>query len=186
MVRQLWLQRIRQKLSPHKRFEHSFFLDDHDFRFEAARERVRADRNGSPLAILFIELPADCATRRDLVFLARVLRRRLRITDTSGIVGERRIGVLLPDTPKAGAWKVASDICDAYPVGHGRPSCEVCIYPDETSTPVDSQRQSGVQPVGSGSIHFESLFASPTPFVCTTRSNLRVGPSSFAQSGFKR
>jgi lipopolysaccharide/colanic/teichoic acid biosynthesis glycosyltransferase len=40
--------------------------------------------------------------------------------------------VLLPDTSNSGAWKVASDICAFYPVGHDRPDCEVYVYPDET------------------------------------------------------
>ena len=165
MVLEPWLRRIQAKLSPSKRFINNYFLDERAFRFEAARERVRADRSGSPLSILFIELPVDRASRRDFVFLSRVLRRRLRITDTTGVLGDCQVGVLLPDTPKAGAWKVASDICDAYPVGHDRPDCEVCVYPDEAPTPIDPQRQNGEQPVGGATAQFESLFVYPTPFV---------------------
>src|SRR5262249_34538938 len=82
------------------------------FRRVLARERVRANRNQVPLAILVIELPEDRRTERDFGFLSDVFERRLRITDTAGFSDEHRIAVLLPDTSKAGAWKVASDVCD--------------------------------------------------------------------------
>jgi lipopolysaccharide/colanic/teichoic acid biosynthesis glycosyltransferase len=79
------------------------------------------------------------------------------------MLSDGRVGVLLPDTPKAGAWKVASDICDVYPVGHDRPNCEVIVYPDESSHPADGARERDEQPVGNVGAQLESLFAHPTP-----------------------
>lgn len=108
------------------------FLDEKSFRFELARERVRVDRNGSPMAVLTIKLPRDRASKRDFDFLGRLLMRRLRITDTVGFLSNGVVGVLLPDTSKSGAWKVASDICAVYPVGHDRPDCNVLVYPEES------------------------------------------------------
>lgn len=122
------------------------FLDEKSFRYELSRERVRADRNGSTLAVLTIELPLDRATARDFEFLGRLLIRRLRITDTFGFLLDRRVGVLLPDTTKSGAWKVASDICNVYPVGHDRPDCEVLEYPDESSLHHESAGPRGREP----------------------------------------
>src|SRR3954464_15157114 len=88
-----------------RKYTQTLILDEKTFHYELFRERMRVDRNESPLAILIIELPADRATPRDLDFLGRVLLRRLRITDTIWFLSGRRVGVLLPDTPKSGAWK---------------------------------------------------------------------------------
>ena len=171
MGRASWIRRIVLTLSGSHRLSNGYFLDEHRFRFEAARERMRSDRNGSPIAILFIELAADRATGRDFQFLARVLRRRLRITDTAGILpsarggGCPRVGVLLPDTTKEGAWKVASDICDAYQVGRSRPSCDVVVYPDDRTPPVNDDERGEKRPVGEVGQRLDALFAQPTPLV---------------------
>jgi hypothetical protein len=132
------------------------------FRRMLARERVRADRNEAPLSILAIELPADRSTERDYEFLSRVLQRRLRITDSAGFIGEGRVAILLPDTSKAGAWKVASDICDLYPVGHERPNCEVHIYPDTESPSVDQRSQPSTRAADSNFAPLDSLFSIST------------------------
>lgn len=160
-----WLQKARTKMSRCRGFRSRFLLNESDFRHEAVRERVRADRNRLPLAILVIELPSDRATSRDFAFLAKLLRRRLRITDTAGYLSGGRVGVLLPDTPKAGAWKVASDVCDFYPVGDERPNCEVYIYPDESAPPRDEPQRRGKLPLERRGIPLELLFVHPTPMV---------------------
>jgi lipopolysaccharide/colanic/teichoic acid biosynthesis glycosyltransferase len=90
--------------------------------------------------------------------------RRLRITDTFGYLSDRRVGVLLPDTSKSGAWKVASDICSVYPIGHDRPSCEVLVYPDEPSMRHDGGAQRDRKATdGSVPASIESLLAEATP-----------------------
>jgi lipopolysaccharide/colanic/teichoic acid biosynthesis glycosyltransferase len=79
--------------------------------------------------------------------------------------------VLLPDTAKEGAWKVASDICDAYEIGRDRPNCEVVVYPNDGTPPDHQDRRREQQPVGEvagtrrGGSHFDFLVAHPTPFV---------------------
>ena len=118
-----WIRRLTGKVLLNRIRSNQMFLEERSFRFELARERMRVDRGDYPLALLVIELPTNRATARDLDFLGRTLIRRIRTTDTIGILSEGRIGVLLPDTPKAGAWKVASDICSKYPVGLDRPNC---------------------------------------------------------------
>src|SRR4051812_30860594 len=100
MALALWLRKL-PKRTWSKHYSNNLILDEQTFRYEVARERMRVDRNGSPLPILIIELPADRATPRDVGFLGRVLLRRLRITDTVGFLSERRIAVLLPDTSKS-------------------------------------------------------------------------------------
>jgi lipopolysaccharide/colanic/teichoic acid biosynthesis glycosyltransferase len=164
MVLQPWIRKVKTKLSQRPYRFNGYFLDERDFRFEATRERIRADRNGSPLAILIIELAAKRGARRDFDFLARVLKRRLRITDAAGIVAPRRIGVLLPDTSKGGAWKVASDICEVFPLGPDRPNCEVFIYPEETAATDDADRELSDESVDLSHPRIEAFFAHPMPF----------------------
>jgi lipopolysaccharide/colanic/teichoic acid biosynthesis glycosyltransferase len=160
-----WIRKARIKIAGNEICSDRFPLNAADFRYEAIRERVRADRSNTPLAILVIELPADRSESRDFVFLYNVLRRRLRITDTVGQLPDRRIAVLFPDTQKEGAWKVASDICDHYPLGHERPDCEVFLYPDEIE-PFDGDSGSRAkQHVDTQSNSLESLFANPTPML---------------------
>jgi lipopolysaccharide/colanic/teichoic acid biosynthesis glycosyltransferase len=107
----------------------SFLLNDEEFRFAADCERMRVDRNGSVLSLLLIRLPHAHATPRDVVFMARLLEGRLRVTDTPGLLSDGRIAVLLPDTTTEGAWKVATDLSEIYPPGPSRPECDVLIYP---------------------------------------------------------
>jgi len=111
-----------------------------------------------------IDLPTDRSTARDFEFLECVLANRLRLTDTAGFISGRRVGVLLPDTPKSGAWKVASDICAVYPLGHDRPNCEVFVYPDDHAAWSESDQQPVKQPVADpAAVSAERLFAEETP-----------------------
>jgi lipopolysaccharide/colanic/teichoic acid biosynthesis glycosyltransferase len=108
--------------------QHDFLLDNRDLRYAADCERMRVDRNGSVLSLLLIRLPRKSGVE-GVEFLSRVLEGRLRMTDTPGLLDDGRIGVLLPDTPTEGAWKVAADISEVYPPGPDRPECEVLTYP---------------------------------------------------------
>lgn len=159
-----WLRKLPRKIWFQKRSSNGYFQDEEAFQFELARERMRVDRNGSPLAILMIDLPAARSVPRDYDFLGRVLAGRLRITDTAGFLPRRQVGVLLPDTSKSGAWKVASDICGVYPVGHDRPNCDVLTYPDDASQWTDGESDRKEQPVGeSGEALLDGLLALKTP-----------------------
>jgi lipopolysaccharide/colanic/teichoic acid biosynthesis glycosyltransferase len=159
-----WLAKVPTKLRFTRFRSNGFFLDEKNFQFEMVRERARVDRNGSSLAIVTIELPLDRAAVRDFDFLGRVLLRRLRITDTIGFLSNRVVGVLLPDTSKSGAWKVASDICGVYPVGHDRPNCEVIVYPDETPQRHEGASKHDHQPADRAApISIDTLLARATP-----------------------
>jgi lipopolysaccharide/colanic/teichoic acid biosynthesis glycosyltransferase len=160
----IWLRALSATIWPKRNRGNGLFLDEKSLRFELARERMRVDRNQSPLAVLTIELPASRATPADFDFLARVLIRRLRITDTIGFLAERQVGVLLPDTSEAGAWKVASDICSVYPVGHDRPNCEVFVYPEDPTSRRERSPETEQEPVEeNAAASIESLFALPNP-----------------------
>ena len=163
MVLLPWLRKAQVKFAGSGGSRDRFPLDADDFRREAARERMRADRSNTHLAILVIELPADRRHNRDFAFLCNVLSQRLRITDTAGQLPDGRIAVLFPDTRKDGAWKVASDVCDHYPLGHERPDCEVFLYPDENVPYKDDSQPRAKQPIEGPNNPLESLFAHPTP-----------------------
>lgn len=107
----------------------TYFLNESELRTAAACERMRVDRNGSVLSMILIRLSKEQSSDKDIAFLARVLEGRLRMTDTSGLLDDGRVAILLPDTPSEGAWKVAADISDVFPPGPERPECEVLVYP---------------------------------------------------------
>jgi len=166
MVLAPWLRRLPAKLGLGKHatrghLAHDIYLDEQAFHYETAREKMRVDRNGSPLAILVIELPATRRTSRDLAFLGRVLEGRLRITDTVGLLSDQRVGILLPDTSEPNAWKIASDICDVYEVGKDRPDCEVFVYPEAKREKANDTHRREKEPVAVEPI--ETLFTYRIP-----------------------
>lgn len=98
------------------------------------RERARTDRNGDPFAMIaFTPREADDA-QQTLVRLAKTLKRRLRFTDEIGWLESGKIGAVLPSTPAGGAWKVADDVCLAFPPHCHPPHCEVYVYPSQWPT----------------------------------------------------
>lgn len=165
MVLLPWLRKVQEKYTRSRKSNDRFPMDVAAFRHEAARERMRADRSRAPLSVLVIELPANRRQNRDYSFLYSVLRQRLRITDSAGQLPGGCVGVLFPDTPKTGAWKVASDICDHYPLGHDRPDCEVFLYPDDSAPFHDDSQSRAKQPADNLAAPLESLFANPTPLL---------------------
>jgi len=143
-----------------------FLLNEHDLRFAAQCERMRVDRNGSVLSILFITLPQDKQSPSDVALLARLLEGRLRLTDTAGILSDGRVVILLADTPEEGAWKVAADISEVYPPGPERPECHVIVYPDKSHR--DDPHAVGKEAIDSSNLNGkistgETLFIQPMP-----------------------
>jgi lipopolysaccharide/colanic/teichoic acid biosynthesis glycosyltransferase len=160
----IWLRALSATIWPNRNCGDGLFLDEKRFRLELTRERTRVDRSRSPLTVLTIELPAKRTTRADFEHLGRVLVRRLRLTDTIGTFADRQVGVLLPDTSKAGAWKVATDICSVYPVGRDRPNCEVFAYPEDLGSHRDRTPKPDDESVeGNTPASIESLLVQPNP-----------------------
>ncbi|MCX5656580.1 MAG: hypothetical protein NTY65_18235 [Planctomycetota bacterium] len=95
------------------------------------RERVRSDRTGEVFSLVVFRVgrrPADAET---LAHLARILKRRLRLTDEAGRLDDRRIGVMLPVTPVSGAWTVIDDVSLCLPRGVPMPECSAYAYPSQ-------------------------------------------------------
>ena len=96
------------------------------------RERLRSDRGNSSFALLTLTLFTPYETR-DLISLARVIHRRIRVTDDAGRLAPRQIGIVLPETHADGAWKLVEDLCGLLPRGMPCPECDVYTYPTHPS-----------------------------------------------------
>jgi lipopolysaccharide/colanic/teichoic acid biosynthesis glycosyltransferase len=92
------------------------------------RERLRSDRSGASFSLLVLTFMGEAK------FLARALEFRLRATDAAGYLLPDQIGVFLPDTPPAGAWKVVEDLLQLLPAKQVSPDCEVFVYPHSWRT----------------------------------------------------
>lgn len=158
-----------------RRSADGYLLTPDRFELAAAAERMRVDRNQSVVCLLIVEPSPTKNAPKDIQDLERMLASRLRLTDTAGWMRDGRLGILLPDTPESGAWKVASDLCEWYDVGADRPSCEVIAYPDRDRGDEDVTSDAGPQDlVGAGRPAapaatneglslFDALFLRPTP-----------------------
>ena len=104
------------------------------------RESARVDRKAAgTLSLVLFRIPAAVSKNRgargrrsvSTVRLARTILQRIRVTDDVGWFDGEHVGVLLPDTPPEGAWRLAQEVCDA--VGHrrARPLCTMYTYPAE-------------------------------------------------------
>ena len=129
------------------------------------RERLRADRSRSCFALLTLTFePAKKRDEPQAAELSRLFRDRLRATDDAGWLGRGRIGIVLPETPAAGAWKLCEDICQRLPSSVSRPQCEVYVYPSDDSQPLSDRgtradhgkKHADVRPM-------RAVFAQPLP-----------------------
>src|SRR5262245_54336986 len=78
------------------------------------RERMRSDRGNSTFTLLTLTFSSRC-DQGELTTLGRILGDRIRITDDAGRLGHDQVGVVLPETPVEGAWKLAEDLLALLP-----------------------------------------------------------------------
>ena len=122
----------RSDVSRHRSFRDMYSVAQFDRVLR--RERARTDRNGDPFAMIAFTPREDHEPQQTLVRLAKTLKRRLRFTDEIGWLESGKIGAVLPSTPADGAWKVADDVCLAFPPHCHPPHCEVYVYPSQWPT----------------------------------------------------
>lgn len=94
------------------------------------RERGRTDRSGLPFSLLTFTPRDVLAAPATLLALSQILADRLRFTDEAGWLDDWQIGVILPGTGAAGAWKVADDVVGAFSTDQLPPLCKVYVYPN--------------------------------------------------------
>jgi lipopolysaccharide/colanic/teichoic acid biosynthesis glycosyltransferase len=87
--------------------DENFMLPAYHFQSALRRERMRTDRSGTGFSLLAVTLGQRAAQG---AALANVLEQRIRGTDTAGWLAKRKVGIILPDTPALGAWKLAGDL----------------------------------------------------------------------------
>ncbi|MBN1851702.1 MAG: sugar transferase [Pirellulales bacterium] len=125
------------------------------------------DRNHSPLAILLLTMPVEAMREDDLLRISEILESRLRITDTAGHFSDTCIGVLLPDTPRSGAIKVAQELLELLKPPIHPTHYDIIIYPDDSYVPVEHQEKEvadGIDiPVSVGSNQMAMFFMRPLP-----------------------
>jgi len=82
-------------------------------------ERRRAQRQGTPISLVLIDLDhfkelndrfGHDAGDAALVYVARLMKRRLRAIDLACRIGGEEFALLLPDTPASGAFAVADTL----------------------------------------------------------------------------
>jgi lipopolysaccharide/colanic/teichoic acid biosynthesis glycosyltransferase len=133
------------------------------------RERLLVDRFGGGFSLLVLKLRDGQDYHRASEHLLKTLESRLRFTDETGWLDDEhsRIGVVMHRTPPQGAWKVADDICQAFPAEILPPVCAVYYYPSypgmeaECLTNADGQPRKEAE--GRGVRPMEPLFVRKMP-----------------------
>ena len=90
--------------------------------------------------------------------------RAIRATDVAGLLGPRRIGVVLPETPVEGAWKLAEDLLEMLPAHVRKPECELYVYPSGQEFPdASSDEETAEEPQDRPRQPMHVLFVQPLP-----------------------
>lgn len=108
-------------------------LDESEFAEVLLKEKVRSDRTGIAFSILKISGAPKKSHADQLCIAAKVLKDRLRITDSYGLWKSGRIGIVLPYTPTLGAQKVAADVVELLKEQGIHVSYDVMMYPEDKS-----------------------------------------------------
>lgn len=99
-----------------------------------ARESARVDRKGEgALALVLFRIPATRRSRLSAIRLAKTILKRIRVTDDVGWFDAEHLGLLLPDTTAAGAWRLAQDVCETVAARGPRPLCTMYTYPADAT-----------------------------------------------------
>ena len=108
-----------------------------EFRAILDRERARVNRNGHEFTLVVFDLGNINHNSAYTRHLMHVLSRRVRATDETGWLDERRIGVALPYTASEGALKMAHDVCQIISTRALSPRYTVYTYPSRSMAASD-------------------------------------------------
>ncbi len=101
------------------------------FRKALGRETACTDLSGQPLSLLTFAAREGENAEATFQELEKILRRRLRCTDTIGWFDRHHVAAALFGTPREGAVQVADDICMSFPIQWYPPFCEIYCYPTD-------------------------------------------------------
>jgi len=138
MIIASWLSGLARRAVRRSRLRVDFLLGAGQLAHMAICERSRVDRNGSVLSVLRSTRSFCGIPNANLSLLSEQLQLRLRITDTAGLAIDGRLMLLLPDTPIAGAMRVADDLRRILSTSIGEIDFDIASYPDELNGDDDS------------------------------------------------
>ncbi len=93
-------------------------------------ERSRADRSGREFSLIAFTLPLIARDTRALRHFMKMLAGRIRQTESVGWIQKNDVlGVILPDTPSSGAYKLAHDILSLNGKPCSPPAFTIYTYP---------------------------------------------------------
>jgi hypothetical protein len=142
-------ERANRQLGRIKRTAQSL-LTPEQMNLAIQRESQRVDRkDGSSLVLILFRIGGTQGSPSTMR-LIKTLLHRIRITDDIGWFDDQHLGVLLPDTSEAGAWRLAQHICDRIAKRAPRPLAVMYSYPGKTApgSPSPSVVRQTVQPAG--------------------------------------
>ncbi len=166
MLKKLWRRRKdllpRQGESPARKIQPTEQLA-----FALYRERARSDRNRTAFSMIAISLPKRKTARLESATVD-ILTSRLRITDEFGWLPDGRIGVVLSETPYAGAVKVLRDLEERLYLEAAGWGFSIFVYPslreDDNETDGDDSDGGGdKRPDGPEPESLDGLFAKHLP-----------------------
>jgi hypothetical protein len=105
-------------------------LTPEQFRLAIERECCRVDRAvAGDLSMVLFRVTRTRRWRLSTVRLIMTIFSRIRVTDDLGWFDREHLGILLPETSAAGAWKLVQMIGDALARHGARPLCTMYSYP---------------------------------------------------------
>lgn len=118
----------------HRKWSKIGLLSQSELERAVRKERSRCDRYSLCFSLIAMELRCDGKAREgQTIRLVQLMKKRLRITDELGLLGDGRLGVLLPHTDRDGALVVLNNILQIA----GREkiffSADINTYPSEWS-----------------------------------------------------
>ncbi|MCA9133761.1 MAG: sugar transferase [Planctomycetales bacterium] len=110
-----------------------------EFQRTLAKERSRVEREGAYFGLIILRLQDLQQVRPQTIKLAKLLHRRLRVTDEKGHLGLGRLGVLLPATSAEGTQLVLDTILRCAAQNQLQLEGEAFIYPESDDDASGSQ-----------------------------------------------
>lgn len=130
--------------------------------FALYRERARCDRNRTSFSMIAITLPKRKSNLLETMTI-ETLAARLRITDEFGWLPDGRIGVVLSETPYAGAVKVLRDLEERLYLEATGWGFSIFVYPRIENDGREDDPDGGGLPDGPEPENLDGLFAKHLP-----------------------
>jgi hypothetical protein len=100
------------------------------------RESARVDRkSGGALVLVLFRVPSEKRNKLSGIRLAKTILKRIRVTDELGWFDNEHLGLLLPETSRTGAWRLAQQVCDVVARHGPRPLCTLYSYGADAAAP---------------------------------------------------